>query len=58
MSSLVEIIAHGPIREVRMARPPVNALNTDLCRALIAALNTALSEGARGIVLSGSNGNA
>ena len=54
MSGLVEIHEHGSIREVRMARPPVNALNTDLCRALIAALNTAMNEGARGIVLSGS----
>ena len=54
MSGLVEVLEHGSIREVRMTRPPVNALNTDLCRALIAALNTAMNEGARGIVLSGS----
>ena len=53
MSSLVEIIGHGPIREIRMARAPVNALDTDLCRALIAALDTAMGEGVRGIVLSG-----
>ena len=54
MSGLVEVLEHGSIREIRMARPPVNALNTDLCRALIAALDTAMNEGARGIVLSGS----
>ncbi|MEO8365856.1 MAG: enoyl-CoA hydratase/isomerase family protein [Pseudoxanthomonas sp.] len=53
MSALVEILEHGPIREIRLARPPVNALDTDLCRALIAALNDAVSEGARGVVLSG-----
>ncbi len=53
MSSLVEIIGHGPVREIRMARAPVNALDTDLCRALIAALDTAMGEGVRGIVLSG-----
>ena len=54
MSGLVEILEHDSLHEIRMARPPVNALNTDLCRALIAALNAAMAEGARGIVLSGS----
>lgn len=53
MSALVEIIGHGSIREIRLARPPVNALDTDLCRALIAALNAAVAEGVRGVVLSG-----
>lgn len=55
MSGLVDVLEHGPIREIRLARPPVNALNTDLCRALIAALHAAVAEGARGIVLSGSD---
>lgn len=54
MSGLVDIIEHGPIREIRLARPPVNALNTDLCRALIAALQEAVADGVQGIVLSGS----
>jgi len=53
MSALVEILDHGPIREIRLARPPVNALDTELCRALIAALNAAVAEGVRGVVLSG-----
>lgn len=53
MTDLIEIVAHGDIREIRLARPPVNALNTELCRALIAALNSAMGEGVRGIVLSG-----
>ena len=53
MTALVEIIAHGAIRELRLARTPVNALNTDLCRALIAALNAAMADGVHGIVLSG-----
>lgn len=53
MSALVDIIEHGPIREIRLARPPVNALDTDLCRALIAALNASVAEGVRGVVLSG-----
>lgn len=54
MTTLIEVINHGPIRELRLARPPVNALDTELCRALIAALNHAMNEEVRGIVLSGS----
>jgi enoyl-CoA hydratase/carnithine racemase len=53
MSALVDTIPHGAIREIRLARAPVNALNTDLCRALITALNAAQADGMRGIVLSG-----
>ncbi|WP_411832525.1 enoyl-CoA hydratase/isomerase family protein [Pseudoxanthomonas mexicana] len=53
MSPLVEIRDHGDIREIRLARPPVNALDTDLCRALIGALGQALGDGVRGIVLAG-----
>lgn len=53
MASLVEIIEHGNIHEIRMARAPVNALDTHLSRALIAALDKAISGGVRGIVLSG-----
>ena len=53
MTALVEILEHGAIREIRLARAPVNALNTDLCRALIAALNAAAADGVRGLVLSG-----
>ncbi len=53
MSALVDILEHGNIREIRLARPPVNALNTDLCRALIASIETAVAEGTSGIVLSG-----
>lgn len=54
MSALVETIEHGNIREIRMARPPVNALDTELCRALIAAIEQAQGDGMRGLVLSGS----
>ncbi|WP_296280444.1 enoyl-CoA hydratase/isomerase family protein [Pseudoxanthomonas sp.] len=52
-TGLIETIDHGDIREIRLARAPVNALNTELCRALIDALNAALDQGARGIVLAG-----
>ena len=55
MTSLVETIEHGPIRELRLARPPVNALDTELCRALIAALDAAMASGVRGLVLSGND---
>jgi len=53
MNALVEILQHGDIREIRMARAPVNALDTSLCNALVTALATAVDEGAEGIVLSG-----
>lgn len=54
MTGLIETTGHGDIREIRLARPPVNALNTELCRALIDAVNHAMDDGVRGIVLSGS----
>lgn len=54
MTTLIEVINHGPIRELRLARPPVNALDTELCRALIGALNVAIAEDVQGVVLSGS----
>ncbi len=54
MTTLIEVINHGPIRELRLARPPVNALDTELCRALIAAVNHAMAEDVHGLVISGS----
>ncbi len=53
MSAPVETLDHGSIREIRLARPPVNALNTELCRALIHAVDSAVAAGVRGIVLTG-----
>jgi enoyl-CoA hydratase/carnithine racemase len=53
MGNLVQVQDHDDIREIRLARPPVNALDTDLCRALIAAINGAVGDGVRGIVLAG-----
>jgi len=41
------------IRELRLARPPVNALDAALCRALADALQRAADEDVRGIVLAG-----
>ena len=53
MNALVETLQHGAIREIRMARPPVNALDNSLCRALIDALAAAIGDDVQGIVLSG-----
>lgn len=50
---MIETIRHGDIHELRMARPPVNALNDELLAALIAAIEAAPAQGARGLVLSG-----
>ncbi len=44
------------IREIQLARPPVNALNLELLRALHAAIDNSVREGVRGIVLSGTQG--
>ncbi|WP_314101799.1 enoyl-CoA hydratase/isomerase family protein [uncultured Stenotrophomonas sp.] len=54
MTTLIEVINHGPIRELRLARPPVNALDTELCRQLIHEVELAMAEDAHGIILSGS----
>ena len=52
--SLVESIRHdGAIHELRLARPPVNALHPALWDALRVAVATAVAEGAHGPVLSG-----
>src|SRR5690606_6432620 len=55
MPQLVETIDHGPIRELRLARPPVNALDPVLSGELAAAVAAACVPGSRvaGLVLSG-----
>ena len=53
-SDLIQIHDVGAIRCLQLARPPVNALNPALCRALIAALESAYSDGVQGVVLAGS----
>ncbi len=47
---------HGPIRELQLARPPVNALSPDLISALEKAVADAPGKGAEAIVLSGAPG--
>jgi enoyl-CoA hydratase/carnithine racemase len=53
---MIEATDHGPIRELRLARPPANALDPGLIGALRAALGEAFASGRDAIVLSGSPG--
>ncbi|MEO5813294.1 MAG: enoyl-CoA hydratase/isomerase family protein [Rhodanobacter sp.] len=53
---MLNIIAHGAIREINLARAPVNALNLELLQALRAAIDDNVRGGAQGIVLSGAPG--
>ena len=50
---MIEQHKHGSIHEIRLARPPVNALNPELLTALRTAVEAAPNDGARAIVLSG-----
>ena len=50
---MIEVIQHGFIHEIKLARPPVNALNFDLLDALVLAIQAAPANGARGLILSG-----
>jgi enoyl-CoA hydratase/carnithine racemase len=53
---MLNLINHDAIREIQLARPPVNALNVQLVRALHAAIDEAVRDNVRGIVLSGAQG--
>jgi enoyl-CoA hydratase/carnithine racemase len=53
---MLESIHHDAILELRLARPPVNALNPELVSRLRTAIESADAQGARGIVLSGQPG--
>ena len=44
------------IREIQLARPPVNALNLELLRVLRSAIDESVRDGVRGVVLSGAKG--
>ena len=50
---MIEQRTQGAIHEIRLARPPVNALNPELLQQLRAAVEAAPAQGARGIVLAG-----
>jgi enoyl-CoA hydratase/carnithine racemase len=51
---MIEVIAHGPVHEIRMARGPANALDSDLLARLYDALLAAPGNGAQAIVLGSS----
>ena len=48
-----EVIDHGPIRELQITHPPVNALRPDVLASLRHALQAAPAEGAAAVVVSG-----
>ncbi|HVR80630.1 MAG TPA: enoyl-CoA hydratase/isomerase family protein [Luteimonas sp.] len=49
----VEVVDHGHVRELRLARAPVNALNPALCAELSTAIAAAIDDDVHGLVLSG-----
>lgn len=54
---MLDILLHdGDIHEIRLARAPVNAMDTALVTALREAVENAPANGARGIVISGAQG--
>lgn len=53
---MIKTIEHGAIRELRLDRPPVNALSPELILGLKKAIQAAPGDGARALILSGSPG--
>ncbi len=53
---MILTIEHGPIRELRLNRPPVNALTGELILALRQAIEAAPQQGVSALILSGSPG--
>lgn len=53
---MLDLIEHGDIAEMRMNRPPANALNSALVRDLLDAQARAIGDGARALILSGQAG--
>ena len=53
---MLETTRHDTIIELRLARPPVNALDPQLVAALRSAIDAAPAQGARAIVMSGRPG--
>jgi enoyl-CoA hydratase/carnithine racemase len=54
--AMLEIHDHGNVRELRLARPPVNALDPELLTSLADAVAAAPDSGAAALVVSGSEG--
>jgi enoyl-CoA hydratase/carnithine racemase len=53
---MIAIHDHGAVRELRLSRPPVNALSPELLQGLIDAVAAAPRAGAGALVVSGSEG--
>lgn len=53
---MLKLINHDAIREINLARPPVNALSLELLQSLRSAVDDSVRDGVRGIVLSGAQG--
>ena len=53
---MIEIEQHGAVRELRLARPPVNALNPAMLGMIAECIDAAVAEDSRAIVLSGRPG--
>lgn len=53
---MIDIIEHGAVRELRLARPPANALSPELLAELTSRINVAPGEGAGALVISGAPG--
>ncbi|HEY3566383.1 MAG TPA: enoyl-CoA hydratase/isomerase family protein [Thermoanaerobaculia bacterium] len=51
---MIQTLDHGPVRELRLDRPPANALSPDLISALRQAVESAPGDGAQALVISGS----
>jgi Delta3-Delta2-enoyl-CoA isomerase len=54
--AMILTFEHAEVRELRLNRPPVNALSPELIEALLRAVEAAPQDGVRGLVLSGSQG--
>jgi len=53
---MIEVHEHRAVAELRLQRPPVNALNLDLVEGLISELQNQAKNGAKAIVISGKEG--
>jgi len=53
---MLESTRHQAVAEIRMARPPVNALNMELVESLLDELSSVIKDNAQAIVLSGNDG--
>jgi 3,2-trans-enoyl-CoA isomerase len=55
-ASMINRMIHGEVHELRLNRPPVNALSPDLLQFLADEVHRSVKQGARALVLSGRDG--